>query len=141
MLTLYTFGPAFGLPDPSPFSLKAMALLQMSGLEHRCVPGDIRKAPKGKIPYLDDAGKLIPDSTFIRWHLEDNYGVTFDADLSPAEQGTAWAFEKLCEDNIYWLGVHERWMQPVNFDRGHASSSMQCQRCSARSSCRTSRPA
>ncbi len=45
MITLYTFGPAFGLPDPSPFCLKAMALLKMSGLEHTCTPGDVRKAP------------------------------------------------------------------------------------------------
>ncbi len=118
MLTLYTFGPAFGLPDPSPFCIKAMALLKMAGLDHECVVGDVRKAPKGKLPYLDDAGTLVPDTTFIRWHLESKFAVDFDHALSPAEKGTAWAFEKLCEDNIYWLGVHERWMDQANFDRG-----------------------
>ncbi len=31
MITLHTFGPAFGQPDPSPFVMKAMALLKLSG--------------------------------------------------------------------------------------------------------------
>jgi hypothetical protein len=36
MITLYTFGPYFGLPDPSPFVLKAEILLKMAelGLPH-----------------------------------------------------------------------------------------------------------
>jgi|GEM_PF-5415914 len=35
MITLYSFGPAFGLPDPSPFVMKAEVLLKMSGLSAR----------------------------------------------------------------------------------------------------------
>lgn len=118
MLTLYTFGPAFGLPDPSPFCVKAMVLLKMSGLDFECVPGDVRKAPKEKLPYLVDDGKTIADSTFIRWHLEARYGIDFDKDYSPADRATGWAIEKLCEDHLYWLGLQERWMDPTNFDKG-----------------------
>lgn len=118
MMTLYTFGPAFGLPDPSPFCIKAMVLLKMSGLDFECVPGDVRKAPKLKMPYLIDNGKTIADSTFIRWHLEARYGIDFDKDYGPAERATGWAMEKLCEDHLYWLGLQERWMDPVNFDKG-----------------------
>ena len=52
MITLHTFGPMLGVPDPSPFCIKAMALLKMSGLPFEVVPGaDPRKAPKGKIPW------------------------------------------------------------------------------------------
>ncbi|MGI9409563.1 MAG: glutathione S-transferase N-terminal domain-containing protein, partial [Hyphomicrobiaceae bacterium] len=86
MLILHTFGPAFGLPDPSPFCMKAMALLRLSGLEHRCAPGDPRKAPKGKLPYLVDGDDIIPDTTFIRWHLEQKHGVTFDAHLTEEQK-------------------------------------------------------
>ena len=32
MITLYGFGPLFGLPDPSPFVLKTMTQLKMAGL-------------------------------------------------------------------------------------------------------------
>jgi hypothetical protein len=33
MITLYTFGSYFGLPDRSPFVTKAMLLLKFAGLE------------------------------------------------------------------------------------------------------------
>ena len=32
MITLYSFGPMFGLPDASPFVTKAEMLLKLSGL-------------------------------------------------------------------------------------------------------------
>ena len=35
MITLYTFGPYFGLPDASPFVTKAMLLLKFAGLPYR----------------------------------------------------------------------------------------------------------
>jgi hypothetical protein len=35
MITLYNFGPAFGLPDPSPFVMKVETLLKMARLPYR----------------------------------------------------------------------------------------------------------
>ncbi len=118
MITLYTFGPAFGLPDPSPFCMKALMLLKMAGLEFRTETADLRKAPKGKAPYMDDNGTRIADSTFIRFHLESTHGIDFDAGLSEAERAAAWAFEKLCEDNLYWAIVYSRWLNDENFNAG-----------------------
>jgi glutathione S-transferase len=118
VITLFTFGPAFGLPDPSPFVTKAELLLKMSGVSYRTALGSLRKAPKGKLPYLDDDGTIVADSTFIRLHLERKYGIDFDAGLSPAERGVAWAFEKLCEDHLYWGAVRERWLDDANFNAG-----------------------
>lgn len=34
MITLFTFGPYFGLPDASPFVIKAMMLLKFASLEY-----------------------------------------------------------------------------------------------------------
>ena len=118
MITLFTFGPHFGLPDPSPFVTKAEVLLKMSGLPYRTDQGGFRRAPKGKLPYIEDAGTLVADSTFIRWHLEKKYGVDFDKGLSAPERATAWAFEKLCEEHLYWAVLESRWMNDRNFDRG-----------------------
>src|SRR5215471_11575809 len=87
MITLYTFGPAFGLPDPSPFVTKAEVLLKMAGLAYQTDLTGFRRAPKGKLPYIDDDGERIADSTFIRWHLEKKYGVDFERGLS-VEAGT-----------------------------------------------------
>ena len=118
MITLFTFGPHFGLPDPSPFVTKAEVLLKMSGLPYRTDQGGFRRAPKGKLPYIEDAGTLVADSTFIRWHLEKKYGVDFDKGLSAPERATTWAFEKLCEEHLYWAVLESRWMNDRNFDRG-----------------------
>jgi glutathione S-transferase len=118
MITLYLAGPMFGLPDASPFCSKAEVLLKMSGVPYRTAPMDFRKAPKGKIPYFDDDGHRFGDSTFLRFHLEDKYGVDFDKGFGEAEKGIAWAFEKLAEDHIYWAIVHARWTGKENFDKG-----------------------
>ncbi len=118
MITLYTFGPKFGLPDPSTFCMKVLVLLKMSGLEFDAATANLRKAPKGKAPYMDDNGTLIADSTFIRIHLENSYGIDFDAGLNDAERAAAWAFEKLCEDTLYWAIVHSRWGDDENFNAG-----------------------
>src|SRR5438445_637107 len=69
VITLYNFGPGFGLPDPSPFVMKVETLLKMAKLPYRTDTTGFAKAPKGKIPYIEDDGVVVPDSTFIRWHL------------------------------------------------------------------------
>ena len=118
MITLHTFGPYFGLPDPSPFVTKADVLLQMSGLPYQRIIGDRRKAPKGKLPLIEDDGTIVADSTFIRMHLEQKHGVDFDVGLSGAERGIAWAVEKMCEEQVYWAIVRSRWLNDANFDKG-----------------------
>jgi glutathione S-transferase len=118
MITLYTFGPNFGLPDPSPFVMKAEVLLKMAGLPYRTDTTGFKKAPKGKLPYIDDDGTIVCDSTFIRFHLEAKHQIDFDEGLSPAERGVAWAFEKMCEDNLYWAMIYERWLDDANFEAG-----------------------
>jgi len=120
MITLYNFGPAFGLPDPSPFVTKAEVLLKMAKLPYRTDSTGFRKAPKGKLPYIDDDGSIVPDSTFIRWRLEKKYGVDLDRGLSAEQRAIAWAFEKMAEDHLYWALVHGRWMDDENFTKGPA---------------------
>ncbi len=118
MITLYTFGPNFGLPDPSPFVTKSLAQLKMSGLPFESVRADVRKAPKGKLPYISDGDAIIADSAFIRMHLEEKYGVDLDKGLTPEQRAIGWAFEKMCEDHFYWAVVDSRWMVDANFDKG-----------------------
>ncbi|AHB74674.1 MULTISPECIES: glutathione S-transferase family protein [Pandoraea] len=121
MLTLYTFGPAFGLPDASPFVVKAEMLLKLAGLPYQTDRGGFRRAPKGKLPYIDDDGEIVADSTLIRLHIERKYGFDFDAALTPAQRGAAWMFEKALEDHFYWHVVQARWCDDANFAKGPAA--------------------
>lgn len=118
MITLYTFGPFFGLPDPSPFVMKGEMLLKLSGLPYQTDSRGFSRAPKGKLPYIDDDGTIVADSTLIRLHLEKKHGIDFDRALSARERGIAWAVDKMLEDHLYWIMVHWRWLNDANFERG-----------------------
>jgi glutathione S-transferase len=118
MITLFTAKPHFGLPDPSPFVCKAMVLLKMAGLQYVEKEMSFRKAPKGKVPYIEDSGRLLADSTFIRFHLETRYGADFDKGLSAGEKAIAWAFEKMVEEHLYFALIDARWTDDRDFDKG-----------------------
>jgi glutathione S-transferase len=120
MITLYTFGPYFGLPDASPFVIKAMLLLKFADLPFKENRQGYRRAPKGKLPYIDDDGTIVPDSTFIRFHIEKKYGFDFDAGLEPEQKAAAWAIEKMCEEHLYFSLVATRWCDDENFAKGPA---------------------
>lgn len=118
MIKLHGFGPAFGLPDPSQFVLKTEVLLKLAGENYEKLRADPRKGPKGKIPWIEDNGQIVPDSTLIRMHLEKTRGIDFDKGLSDEQKGAAWAIEKMLEDHAYWLVVMERWLDRGNFEKG-----------------------
>ena len=119
MITLYTFGSNFNLPDPSPFVMKAEVLLKMSKLPYETKSTiDTRKAPKQKLPYIVDGDKTIGDSSFIRFYLEDAYQVNFDRDSNQIDIASAFLAEKYCEDNLYFLSLSERWLNQNNFNKG-----------------------
>jgi len=106
------------LPDPSPFITKVEVLMKMARLAYRTDTSGFRKAPKGKLPYIDDDGERVADSTFIRRHLENKYQVDFDKGLSAEQRAIGWAFEKMAEDNLYWALVDARWFDEGNFAKG-----------------------
>ncbi|MBI1731583.1 MAG: glutathione S-transferase family protein [Gammaproteobacteria bacterium] len=112
MIRLYNFGPFFGLPDASPFCMKADAYLRAAGLPFEVVSGfeNLRHAPKGKLPYIEDDGKIIPDSAFILAHLKEKYGDPLDDGLTAGQKASAHAFIKMLDENLYWCMVHSRWI-------------------------------
>jgi glutathione S-transferase len=118
MIKLYGSGPNFDLPDASPFVTKAETFLRMAKLPFERRPMSFSKAPKKKIPYIDDDGLVLGDTTFIRWHLEQKYGFDLDEGLDQQQRAIAWAFEKMAEDHLYWALIDMRWMEPDNFERG-----------------------
>lgn len=120
MITLFGFGPAFGLPDPSPFVMKTEVQLKMADIPYRFERARPQEAPKGKIPFIEDGGQRIGDSTFIRAHIEEAARVDLDAGLSAAERAQAWAIERMLEDHLYFGLLQARWMDDENFAKGPA---------------------
>lgn len=119
-LTLYATRAGFGLPDTSPFVIKTEVQLQMAGLAYERASAIPPQAPRGKLPYIDDHGEVVSDSTFIRAHIERRYGVDLDAGLDATQRAQAWAIERMLEDHLYFAMVWFRWLVPENFARGPA---------------------
>jgi len=109
MITLLTFAPSFGEPSASPFCVKAIWLLNMSGQSWtRQDLADPRKMPKAKLPAIRHGDALIPDSDSIRAHME-SLGEEFDAGLSDMEKATSRAFIRMAEEHMYFHIVMDRW--------------------------------
>jgi glutathione S-transferase len=119
-ITLYGGGPAFGLPEVSPYVTKTEVQLKLAGLDFEKALSRPDQSPKGQLPYIADGDERVADSTFIRLHLERKYGVDLDAGLSPAERAQAWALERLIENHLNWCAAYERFFIPANFEKGPA---------------------
>ena len=106
MITLYQFPPVWGLPNASPFCMKVETYLRMTGLPYQFARGaDIRKAPKGKFPVIEDNGKIIPDSSFIVEYLKASYGDPLDeldprADEIQGRGTVSWTVHLVCCDYL-----------------------------------------
>ena len=120
MITLYGFGPGFGLPEISPFVTKSEVHLKMAGLPYRKERAMPPASPKGQLPFIEDESQAVADSTFIRAHIERKYGFDFDAGLARETRAQAWAFERMIEHHVYWALVGARWVDAENFAKGPA---------------------
>ncbi|MGJ4901514.1 glutathione S-transferase family protein [Bradyrhizobium sp. HKCCYLS2058] len=120
MITLFGLGAGFGLPEISPFVTKTEVQLKMAGLDYRKQRAMPPASPKGQLPFIDDGGELIADSTFIRAHIERKYGFDFDSGLDVRARAQAWGFERMIEHHLYFALVGARWVDPVNFAKGPA---------------------
>ena len=116
MIVLHQFAPAFGLPNASPFCMKVETWLRIAGLpftlDNRASP---LKAPKGKLPYIDDDGEAVADSGLIIAHLVRRHRVDPDAALDAAERAVATAFTRLLEEHLYWAAIYTRWIDDAGW--------------------------
>ena len=110
-LTLYQFPAAFGLPNASPFCMKVETYLRMAGIAYTPRYGMYQlRAPKKKLPYIDDGGRIIADSHLIIDYLKSHYGDPLDAALTPAQRARGTAILRLLEDSLYWVLLYARWI-------------------------------
>jgi glutathione S-transferase len=112
-VTLHQFPPVWGR-NVSPFTLKLESWLRLAGVPFRVSDGlaGYRAAPKGKLPYIDDAGLRIADSSLIIDYLCRTRGIDLDAWLSDRQRAEALALQRLFEDHFYFILTYARWVDP-----------------------------
>jgi glutathione S-transferase len=108
-LILYKGPAAWGVSDISPFCLKLESYLRMAGVPYQAKPVGTKKAPKGKIPFIEEDGALLGDSQLIIEHLKRKHGDPLDARLGAEDIARGHMARRLLEESTYWHIVHERW--------------------------------
>lgn len=110
MITLYQGPAAWGVANISPYCLKLESYLRMTKVPYTVTVGGFGKAPKGKIPFIEEDGKFIGDSQHIIEHLKRKHGDVLDAKLTPEQVATGHAVRRMLEESTYWNIIHDRWI-------------------------------
>lgn len=113
-VVLHKLIPAWNLPDVSPFCFKVETYLRMTQTPYTIRVSNTQKAPKGKVPVLEDGARLIPDSVAIVEYLEAHRGAPLDTWLTAEQVALATAVRSMVEEHLYWILVYQRWQD----DRG-----------------------
>ncbi len=109
MITLYSYPGLYGLADNNAFGLKVFALMRLAGMafRHEHIL-DTRLAPHGQLPYVEDDGMILGDSSAIVAHLIERHGLGIDDGLTDAQRRQAFCINRILDD-LYWPMSYSRW--------------------------------
>lgn len=100
----------------SPFGLKLETWLRLADIPYTIEPStDLRKAPKGKLPYIKDEGRLVADTTLIIEYLKATRGIDPDAGLGESERAQALMLQRLFEEHFYFVLAYSRWIDEAGW--------------------------
>jgi glutathione S-transferase len=81
--------------------MKIETILKMLEVPHRAIDGDSLRAPKGKLPYIEEDGTVLADSGLIAQYLGNRYG-DLDEDLTNEQRMRAHALRRMLEESTIW---------------------------------------
>ena len=103
-IKLFQFPRRLGVPNLSPFCCKLETWLHIVDIPYEVVDTpDPRKGPKGKLPFIEDAGVRIADSSMIVDHLVRTRGVNPDTRLSETQRATAVLVQRTLEEHYAFI--------------------------------------
>lgn len=109
MIYLYGSVPGWTVPCLGPMTTKVAYYMTLAGLEFEMKAQDLtqlhRDSPNGKVPWLDDDGTVLCDSTLIIEHLQRKYGEALDRDATAQERATMIAFNRMIDEHLYWIAM------------------------------------
>jgi glutathione S-transferase len=103
-IKLYQFPRLFGIPNVSPFCCKLETWLRIARIPYEVVDTlDLRKAPMGKLPFIDDGGVYVADSSLIVDYLVRTRGVDPDARLDAAQRAIVLLVQRTLEEHYAFV--------------------------------------
>jgi glutathione S-transferase len=115
MITLRQPPAAWGLPNMSPFCVKLETYLRMANIEYRVKGADIKKAPKGRVPYIEVDGIRMGDTTLIIDYLKKKHGDHLDSELTEEQKALSLAVQSMVEERLYFAVAWLRWSDEKSF--------------------------
>ena len=111
-IKLFQFPRMFGIPNVSPFCCKLETWLRIAGVPYDVVDtADPRKGPKGKVPFIEDGGVRIGDTSLIIDHLVKTRGVDPDARLAQSQRATALLVQRTLEEHYAFVILYTHFMR------------------------------
>ena len=96
--------------------MKIETYLRMANLPYQIVKvSDPSKAPKGKLPYIEEDGTIVADSGCIIHYLKEKYNDSLDASLTELQKAEGVALQRLLEEHLYWIVLYSRWIDAANW--------------------------
>jgi glutathione S-transferase len=103
-IKLFQFPRMFGIPNVSPFCCKLETWLRIARVPYEVVDTpDPRTGPKGKLPFIEDAGVRIADTSLIVDHLVKTRGVDPDAPLNASQRAIALLVQRTLEEHYAFV--------------------------------------
>ncbi len=103
-IKLFVFPRMFEIPNLSPFCCKMETWLRMAEVPYDVVETrDPRTGPRKKLPFIEDGGARIADSSLIVEHLSRTRAVDLDASLSPEQRSIATLVKRTLEEHYAFV--------------------------------------
>lgn len=103
-IKVFQFPRMFGIPSLSPFCCKLETWLRIAQVPYEIVEtSDPRSGPRGKLPFIEDGGVRMADSSLVIEHLSRSRGIDLDARLDGAQRATALLVQRTLEEHYAFV--------------------------------------
>jgi len=111
-IKLFQFPRMFAIPNLSPFCCKLETWLRMNGIAYEVVDTpDPRKGPRKKLPFIEEDGRRIADTSLIIDHLKTSRGIDPDAHLDASQRAIALLVQRTLEEHYAFVTVYTHFMR------------------------------
>ena len=115
-IKLFQFPRMFETPNVSPFCCKLETWLRIAGIPYEVVDTpDPRKGPKGKVPFIEDAGQRMGDSALIIDHLKRTRGIDPDARLDASQWATTLLVQRTIEEHYAFIVLYTHFIRDAGW--------------------------
>jgi glutathione S-transferase len=111
-IKLFQFPRMFAIPNLSPFCCKLETWLRIARIPYEVVnTPDPRRAPKGKLPFIEDADMRIGDTSLIVEHLAKTRRVDLDGHLNPSQRAIALLVQRTLEEHFAFVILYTHFIR------------------------------